>query len=124
MDDFGTGYASLSSLQSFPFDKIKIDRSFVSSIETNAQSAAIVRSFIGLGVALSIPVIAEGVETEAERSFLGRKAARRSRASSSATRCRSAPMWGSWTGTAQGTTRPRRVEGCTPLPWRRVALPH
>ncbi|WP_210251912.1 amino acid permease [Hyphomicrobium album] len=70
MDDFGTGYASMSSLQSFPFDKIKIDRSFVSSIETNAQSAVIVRSIIGLGEALRIPVIAEGVETEAERSIL------------------------------------------------------
>jgi EAL domain-containing protein (putative c-di-GMP-specific phosphodiesterase class I) len=70
MDDFGTGYASMSSLQSFPFDKIKIDRSFISGVETNAQSAAIVRSIIGLGEALKIPVIAEGVETEGERSFL------------------------------------------------------
>ena len=70
MDDFGTGYASMSSLQSFPFDKIKIDRSFVSGVETNAQSAAIVRSIIGLGEALKIPVIAEGVETEGELSFL------------------------------------------------------
>jgi diguanylate cyclase (GGDEF)-like protein len=70
MDDFGTGYASMSSLQSFPFDKIKIDRSFVSGLETNAQSAAIVRSIIGLGEALKVPVIAEGVETEGERSIL------------------------------------------------------
>jgi diguanylate cyclase (GGDEF)-like protein len=70
MDDFGTGYASMSSLQSFPFDKIKIDRSFITGVEANAQSAAIVRSIIGLGSALKIPVIAEGVETEGERSFL------------------------------------------------------
>jgi EAL domain-containing protein (putative c-di-GMP-specific phosphodiesterase class I) len=70
MDDFGTGYASMSSLQSFPFDKIKIDRSFVSGLETNPQSAAIVRSIIGLGEALKVPVIAEGVETEGERSIL------------------------------------------------------
>jgi diguanylate cyclase (GGDEF)-like protein len=70
MDDFGTGYSSMSSLQSFPFDKIKIDRSFVSSVETNPQSAVIVRSIIGLGEALKIPVIAEGVETEVERSIL------------------------------------------------------
>ena len=70
MDDFGTGYASMSSLQSFPFDKIKIDRSFVSGVEANAQSTAIVRSIIGLGQALKVPVIAEGVETESERSFL------------------------------------------------------
>jgi diguanylate cyclase (GGDEF)-like protein len=73
MDDFGTGYASLSSLQSFPFDKIKIDRSFISGVEANGQSAAIVRAVIGLGKALKIPVIAEGVETEGERAFLLRE---------------------------------------------------
>ena len=70
MDDFGTGYASLSSLQSFPFDKIKIDQTFVSGVETNPQSAEIVRAVIGFGNALNIPVIAEGVETEGERIFL------------------------------------------------------
>ncbi len=70
MDDFGTGFASLSSLQSFPFDKIKIDRTFVSGVESNPQSAEIVRAVIGLGKALKIPVIAEGVETEGERIFL------------------------------------------------------
>jgi diguanylate cyclase (GGDEF)-like protein len=70
MDDFGTGYASLSSLQSFPFDKIKIDRSFVTNVNSNQQSAAIVRSVIGLSHALNIPIIAEGVETESERAFL------------------------------------------------------
>jgi diguanylate cyclase (GGDEF)-like protein len=73
MDDFGTGYASLSSLQSFPFDKIKIDRTFVAGVDTNPQSAEIVRAVIGLGKALKIPVIAEGVETEAERAFLMRE---------------------------------------------------
>ena len=65
MDDFGTGYASLSSLQSFPFDKIKIDRTFVAGVDHNGQSQAIVRAVIGLGKALNIPVIAEGVETAA-----------------------------------------------------------
>ena len=70
MDDFGTGYASLSGLQSFPFDKLKIDKTFVSGVESNAKSAEIVRAVIGLGRALNIPVIAEGVETEGERSFL------------------------------------------------------
>jgi EAL domain-containing protein (putative c-di-GMP-specific phosphodiesterase class I) len=70
MDDFGTGYASLSSLQSFPFDKIKIDRSFISKAHSNQQSAAIVRAVIGLSKALNIPVIAEGVETDSERDFL------------------------------------------------------
>jgi diguanylate cyclase (GGDEF)-like protein len=70
MDDFGTGYSSLSSLQSFPFDKIKIDRTFVSGVDSNQQSAAIVRAVIGLSNALHMPVIAEGVETESERKFL------------------------------------------------------
>jgi diguanylate cyclase (GGDEF)-like protein len=73
MDDFGTGYASLSSLQSFPFDKIKIDRTFVSGVDHNPNSAEIVRAVISLGKALRIPVIAEGVETEAERATLLRK---------------------------------------------------
>jgi diguanylate cyclase len=70
LNDFGTGYASLSGLQSFPFDKLKIDKTFVSGVESNAKSAEIVRAVIGLGRALNIPVIAEGVETECERSFL------------------------------------------------------
>jgi EAL domain-containing protein (putative c-di-GMP-specific phosphodiesterase class I) len=70
MDDFGTGYASLSSLQSFPFDKLKIDKTFVCGVESNLQSEEIVRAVIGLGRALKIPVIAEGVETDGERVFL------------------------------------------------------
>lgn len=73
MDDFGTGYASLSSLQSFPFDKLKIDRTFIAGVDSNVQSQAIVRAVIGLGKALNIPVIAEGVETEGERVFLLRE---------------------------------------------------
>ena len=76
MDDFGTGYASLSSLQSFPFDKIKIDRTFISGVDANQQSAAIVRAVIGLSNALHMPVIAEGVETERERQFLMREGCR------------------------------------------------
>lgn len=70
MDDFGAGYASLSSLQSFPFDKIKIDRTFIAGVDSNQQSAAIVRAVLGLSKALDLPVIAEGVETESEREFL------------------------------------------------------
>ncbi|GLK75461.1 diguanylate cyclase [Methylopila jiangsuensis] len=70
MDDFGTGYSSLSNLRAFPFDKIKIDRSFVSGLDQNGQSAAIVRSVIGLGRGLGLPVTAEGVETESELSVL------------------------------------------------------
>jgi diguanylate cyclase (GGDEF)-like protein/PAS domain S-box-containing protein len=74
MDDFGTGYSSLSYLQSFPFDLIKIDRAFISNVDGNAQSAAIVRAVIGLARGLDVPVIAEGVETEGELDFLAREA--------------------------------------------------
>jgi diguanylate cyclase (GGDEF)-like protein/PAS domain S-box-containing protein len=70
MDDFGTGYSSLSNLRAFPFDKIKIDRSFISSVNVNDQAAAIVRSVLGLGRALRLPVLAEGVETAAQLAFL------------------------------------------------------
>jgi predicted signal transduction protein with EAL and GGDEF domain len=74
MDDFGSGYSSLSYLQSFPFDKIKIDRAFIANLERNPQSSAIVRAVIGLGRGLDLPVIAEGVETEDQLSFLSREA--------------------------------------------------
>ena len=70
MDDFGTGYASLSSLQSFPFDKIKIDRSFIADLGPSEQSRAVVRAVVGLGKTLGIRVIAEGVETEAQLFIL------------------------------------------------------
>ncbi len=70
MDDFGTGYSSLSYLQSFPFDKIKVDRPFVSDLETNDNNAAIVRAVITLTRNLKLPVLAEGVETEAQRRIL------------------------------------------------------
>ncbi|GGI26639.1 hypothetical protein GCM10010987_40400 [Bradyrhizobium guangdongense] len=70
MDDFGTGYSSLSYLQSFPFDKIKIDRSFILNLGAMPQSTEIVRAVLGLAHALQIPVVAEGVETEAQRAFL------------------------------------------------------
>jgi diguanylate cyclase (GGDEF)-like protein/PAS domain S-box-containing protein len=74
MDDFGTGYSSLSYLQSFPFDKIKIDQSFIFNLEKNQQSAAIVRAVIGLGRGLGLPVLAEGVETQAQLAYLAREA--------------------------------------------------
>ena len=70
MDDFGTGYSSLSNLRAFPFDKIKIDGSFIKSVDSNGQAAAIVRSVLGLGRGLNLPVLAEGVETSAELDFL------------------------------------------------------
>jgi diguanylate cyclase len=74
MDDFGTGFSSLSNLRAFPFDKIKIDRSFVKSVHVNEQGAAIVRSVVGLSRALRLPVVAEGVETPAELAFLAGEA--------------------------------------------------
>jgi diguanylate cyclase (GGDEF)-like protein len=64
MDDFGTGYSSLSYLRSFPFDRIKIDRSFVSHIADSSESKAIVRAVAELGATLGITTTAEGVETE------------------------------------------------------------
>jgi predicted signal transduction protein with EAL and GGDEF domain len=70
MDDFGTGYSSLSNLRAFPFDKIKIDGSFIKSVNSNGQAATIVRAVLGLGRGLGLPVLAEGVETKAELQFL------------------------------------------------------
>ena len=73
MDDFGTGYSSLGNLRSFPFDKIKIDRSFVRDLEQNPDSAAIVHAILGLGHSLGIATCAEGVETKAQLSYLRRE---------------------------------------------------
>jgi len=70
MDDFGTGFSSLSTLQSFPFDKIKIDKSFVENIHRHERATVIVRAVLGLGRSLQIPVTAEGVETEEQLQFL------------------------------------------------------
>jgi diguanylate cyclase (GGDEF) domain len=72
IDDFGTGYSSLSYLQKFPFDKIKIDQSFIRSLETNADSAAIVRAVTALGKSLGMMTIAEGVETESQLELIAR----------------------------------------------------
>jgi EAL domain-containing protein (putative c-di-GMP-specific phosphodiesterase class I) len=70
MDDFGSGYSSLSYLQAFPFDKIKIDRAFVMNLGRNPQSAAIVSAVIDLAHGLDMSVVAEGVETQEQLSFL------------------------------------------------------
>ncbi|MEL7041067.1 MAG: EAL domain-containing protein [Pseudomonadota bacterium] len=70
MDDFGTGFSSLAYLQRFPFDKLKLDQAFVRGIETSDQSRAIARATISMAHALNLTVTAEGVESEAQASFL------------------------------------------------------
>jgi EAL domain-containing protein (putative c-di-GMP-specific phosphodiesterase class I) len=70
MDDFGTGYSSLAYLKGLPFDTLKIDRSFIGGLPDDAASAAIVTAITTLGNSLGFDVLAEGVETEAQRRFL------------------------------------------------------
>jgi EAL domain-containing protein (putative c-di-GMP-specific phosphodiesterase class I)/signal transduction histidine kinase/CheY-like chemotaxis protein len=70
LDDFGVGYSSLSHLRLFPFDKLKIDRAFVTGCAENVQSATLVHAVVSIGRALGMKVVAEGVETEAQRKFL------------------------------------------------------
>ena len=70
LDDFGTGYSSLSYLEAFPLDRIKIDRSFVIALGQSDRSLAVVRAVIGLAHGLGVPVLAEGIETDAQMSLL------------------------------------------------------
>ncbi|WP_243712218.1 cyclic di-GMP phosphodiesterase [Burkholderia pyrrocinia] len=70
LDDFGTGYSSLSQLSRLPLDAIKLDRTFITGIDRNPRSQALVRSVVSLAKALNFAVVAEGVETHAEADFL------------------------------------------------------
>jgi two-component system sensor histidine kinase BarA len=70
LDDFGTGYASLTCLRNFPFNKIKIDRSFVENLDSGIDAATIVHAVVSIGRSLGMKVVAEGVQTEEQRRFL------------------------------------------------------
>lgn len=70
LDDFGTGYSSLSHLSELPFDKIKIDRSFIHTLRERPESAMIVNAIIGLGRSMNLPTTAEGIESEADAEML------------------------------------------------------
>jgi EAL domain-containing protein (putative c-di-GMP-specific phosphodiesterase class I) len=70
LDDFGTGYSTLSSLKLLPFDRLKIDRAFVRDVQHDANGRGLARAIIAMGRSLSLEIIAEGVETQAQLEFL------------------------------------------------------
>ena len=77
IDDFGTGYSSLAHLKRFPIDTLKVDRSFIREIPSDAEDRAIAEAIIAMGKTLSLTVVAEGVETPEQQSFLSERALRR-----------------------------------------------
>ena len=70
IDDFGTGYSAFARLRTFPPDRIKIDREFISGLDRNPHDGALVAAMIAMGHSIGLTVLAEGVETEAELEFL------------------------------------------------------
>jgi EAL domain-containing protein (putative c-di-GMP-specific phosphodiesterase class I) len=70
LDDFGSGYSSLRYLQTLPFDKVKVDRSFVVALDQSANGGVIIQAIVALGRALGLGVVIEGVETEEQRVLL------------------------------------------------------